>query len=146
MTNIGPVLTARQAHRSFKKALDDCVSGNRYYWAISAGTEAPFAVAGLAVHGAATAQIGCLLKPSHFGRGYATEMLSEITHYGFDQVKLNRITSFSTQNNIASDVLMQKLGYDREVLNPLPNGLGKGFSWHLSATQWRQRQAKIPRL
>ena len=50
-----------------------------------------FAICGLVETDPRIAQIGCLLRPDHHGKGYATEMLAELVTYAFKGERIQRL-------------------------------------------------------
>jgi RimJ/RimL family protein N-acetyltransferase len=58
-------------------------------------------------------EIGWRLAAEHWGRGYATEAARAVLAYGFEQVGLAEIVSFTTTANVRSRRVMEKLGMRR---------------------------------
>jgi ribosomal-protein-alanine N-acetyltransferase len=72
-------------------------------------------------------EIGWRLAANHWGRGYATEAARAVLAYGFEQLALPEIVSFTTVANVRSRRVMEKLGMRRaeedDFLHPaLPDG------------------------
>jgi RimJ/RimL family protein N-acetyltransferase len=72
-------------------------------------------------------EIGWRLAAAHWGRGYATEAARAVLAYGFEQLALPEIVSFTTVANVRSRRVMEKLGMRRaeedDFLHPtLPDG------------------------
>ena len=72
-------------------------------------------------------EIGWRLAAAHWGRGYATEAARAVLAYGFEQLALPEIVSFTTVANLRSRRVMEKLGMRRaeedDFLHPtLPDG------------------------
>ena len=59
--------------------------------------------------------IGWRLKQSAWGNGYATEGAKRCLAYAFDNLKLQRIISTCTLQNITSEKVMQKIGMHRKA-------------------------------
>lgn len=59
-------------------------------------------------------EVGWRLDPEQWGRGYATEGAREAVRYGFEQVGLTEIVSFTTESNIRSRRVMEKIGMERD--------------------------------
>lgn len=57
-----------------------------------------------------TAEIGYVLNPSFWDKGYATEAVKRILEFGFDELSLHRIEARFMQGNEASLRVMQKVG------------------------------------
>jgi RimJ/RimL family protein N-acetyltransferase len=55
-------------------------------------------------------EIGWRLAAAHWGRGYATEAARALLAYGFEQLALPEIVSFTTTGNVRSRRVMEKLG------------------------------------
>lgn len=60
------------------------------------------------------ADIGYEIHPDHWRKGFATEAAKKIISYGFDTLHLNRIGAVVFPENIASNVLLNKLGFVKE--------------------------------
>lgn len=54
--------------------------------------------------------IGWRLKKSVWGKGYATEGAKRCLNFAFNELKLNKIISICTRDNIKSERVMQKIG------------------------------------
>lgn len=54
--------------------------------------------------------IGFAFLPEFFGLGYAYEAAKASLDYGFNQLKRNRIVAITTENNIRSRNLLEKIG------------------------------------
>lgn len=59
-------------------------------------------------------EVGWRLAFDHWGRGFATEAAKAAIHFGFDQVGLTEIISFTTVANTRSIRVMEKLGMTRD--------------------------------
>ena len=55
-------------------------------------------------------EVGWRLAAAHWGKGYATEAARAALEYGFDELRLERITSFTVPANQRSLLVMQRLG------------------------------------
>lgn len=60
------------------------------------------------------ADIGYELDPQQWGHGYATEAARAIVRFGFDQLRLHRISAHCLAENVASAKVLEKLGMQRE--------------------------------
>jgi RimJ/RimL family protein N-acetyltransferase len=69
------------------------------------------------VEGEAVVEIGWMLLPAHWGRGYATEAARAALTYGFETAGLEEIVSFTMVENTASRRMMERIGmaYDRDI-------------------------------
>lgn len=54
--------------------------------------------------------IGWRLKPSAWGKGYATEGAKRCLEFAFQDLKLDRVISTCTAQNVKSEKVMQKIG------------------------------------
>jgi RimJ/RimL family protein N-acetyltransferase len=59
-------------------------------------------------------EVGWRLSRHHWGHGYATEAAREAVRYGYDDVGLREIVSFTTPGNVASWRVMERLGMVRD--------------------------------
>ena len=64
----------------------------------------------------ASAELGFLLEPRWWGKGYATEAANLVVWYGFKYLKLNRIYAHYRVSNPASGCVLAKLGMKQEGL------------------------------
>lgn len=62
------------------------------------------------------AEIGYEINPAYWRRGYASEALSKILSYGFNSLHLNRIGAVVFPENVASNNLLLKVGFQKEGL------------------------------
>ena len=61
------------------------------------------------------AEIGYdLLSDTYKNKGFMTEALQRILHYGFTEMKLNRVEALIGPANIPSQKLVQKFGFSKE--------------------------------
>jgi RimJ/RimL family protein N-acetyltransferase len=72
-------------------------------------------------------EVGWRLLTEHWGKGYATEGAEAAIRFGFEQLGLVEIVSFTTANNSKSRRVMERLGMlhtpDDDFLHPsLPDG------------------------
>lgn len=58
-------------------------------------------------------EVGWRLAASHWGRGLATEAARAALRFGFEQLDLAEIVSFTTLGNLRSQAVMQRLGMQR---------------------------------
>ncbi|MBP3961664.1 GNAT family N-acetyltransferase [Paenibacillus lignilyticus] len=78
------------------------------------------------------AEIGYELHPDHWHRGYATEAVSRIVAYGFDQLELARIGAVVFRENQASQTVLTKLGFQQEgILRDYIVQDGKSYDTHV---------------
>jgi RimJ/RimL family protein N-acetyltransferase len=60
-------------------------------------------------------EIGWRFRREFWGRGIATRAAREALRYGFDTLKLLEIVSFTATSNTRSQLLMQRLGFERDL-------------------------------
>ncbi len=59
-------------------------------------------------------EVGWRLARAHWGRGYATEAAREALRFGFEQVELEEIVSFTVPANVRSIAVMERIGLRRD--------------------------------
>lgn len=59
-------------------------------------------------------EVGWRLARSHWGQGLATEGAQAAVQFGFEQLKLSEIVSFTSVHNFKSQAVMQRLGMRRD--------------------------------
>lgn len=69
------------------------------------------------------AELGYIFDPAYGGNGYATEAVTAMVAYSFDQLGVRRITAGCYADNLASVRILEKIGMRREQH-------GVGDSWH----------------
>jgi ribosomal-protein-alanine N-acetyltransferase len=86
------------------------------FWAVELVATSEFigftglAVAQFEAHFTPAVEVGWRLKRSAWGHGYATEAARAAMTYGFDEVGVRQIVSFTPANNMRSRAVMQRLG------------------------------------
>lgn len=55
-------------------------------------------------------EVGWRLACAHWGRGYATEAATEALKFGFEQLRLEEIVSFTVPANVRSRRVMERIG------------------------------------
>lgn len=65
-------------------------------------------------------EVGWRLGEKYRGRGFATEAGAAWVRYGFDELELTSIVSIYEPENLASELVMQRLGFtpEREAMHP----------------------------
>jgi ribosomal-protein-alanine N-acetyltransferase len=61
-----------------------------------------------------SAEIGYALARNAWGRGYATEAVRALVHFGFDELALHRLEAIVLSFNAASIRVLEKIGMQRE--------------------------------
>jgi RimJ/RimL family protein N-acetyltransferase len=99
--------------------------------------EAPFAPA---------VEVGWRLAPAFWGRGYATEAAREALRFGFEDLNLDQIVSFTVAANKPSWAVMERLGMTRDARGDfdhprLPSGhaLRRHILYRMTRAAWRGR-------
>jgi len=59
-------------------------------------------------------EVGWRLDHAYWGRGYATEAAQASLRFGFDVLGLSEIVSFTTENNVRSRRVMERIGMTRD--------------------------------
>ncbi|MQA80634.1 MAG: GNAT family N-acetyltransferase [Streptosporangiales bacterium] len=91
-------------------------------------------------------EIGYVLHPDAFGRGYATEIGAELLRFGFEDVGLHRIAGRLDGRNAASARVLEKLGMRREA-HLVQNEIVKGewtdeVIYGVLADEWREAHGR----
>lgn len=60
-------------------------------------------------------EIGWRLKYESWGQGYASEAAQKALHFGFETLRLKEIISFTTQGNLRSRRVMERIGMTYDV-------------------------------
>jgi RimJ/RimL family protein N-acetyltransferase len=72
-------------------------------------------------------EVGWRLAREHWGRGYATEGARTALAFGFDELALDEIVSFTTHANARSRRVMERLGMRRDPADDFDNpNIAKG--------------------
>jgi RimJ/RimL family protein N-acetyltransferase len=66
------------------------------------------------IQGETHLQVGYLLYPEYWGRGYATEMGRAVVRYGYAELGLPRIVAITDLDNVDSQRVLLKCGLTRE--------------------------------
>jgi RimJ/RimL family protein N-acetyltransferase len=92
-------------------------------------------------------EIGWRLASKHWNKGYATEGAKAVLHYGFTQLNLNKIVSFTVVNNHASRRVMEKIGLHHNQQDDfnhprlsIDNPLCRHVLYQLSKTEYSRRE------
>jgi RimJ/RimL family protein N-acetyltransferase len=68
----------------------------------------------LALGGVQAAKLGFAVNADHWGKGYATDAAALMIRFGFEQLRLHRITAAVGPENTASHATIQRLGFTQE--------------------------------
>ena len=110
MEHFPSTLTREQSDAFVERAALTIASRGWGLWAVEAagefvgfvGLNEPDFMAGI--------EVGWRLRREAWGRGYATEAGRAAIAYGFDELRLDEIISFTTTTNLRSQRVMQRLG------------------------------------
>jgi RimJ/RimL family protein N-acetyltransferase len=122
------------------------------YWALEIAGVAPFiGFVGLKITQfeapfAPCVDIGWRLAFEHWGRGYVTEGARAALEFGFHELRLNEIVSFTVPANLRSRRVMERLGMihsSAEDFDKVPEGhaLRRHVLYRLSRDKWRASPA-----
>jgi RimJ/RimL family protein N-acetyltransferase len=85
---------------------------NQWVWAITThDSDRLVGAVGLTPEGADAAELGYWLARLHWGRGIMTEAAGAVISFGFDTLRLGRITSVYFEANPPSGRVLEKLGF-----------------------------------
>ena len=73
--------------------------------------------------------IGFRFLPKYWGKGIATEIATEIIHYGFNTLNLKRIIGIAHPDNIASCKVLNKIGMELYKKDEY-EGDGGSYNWY----------------
>jgi len=122
-------------------------------WAIEVPGVAPFiGYVGLwptdDLAGAGAVEVGWRLAREHWGKGYATEAARAALRFGFEELRLDEIVSFTVPQNERSRRVMARLGlrhdpagdFDHPRVDPLTNPeLVRHVLYRLGRAEWLAR-------
>ena len=84
------------------------------------------------------AEVWFKFHPNYWNKGFATESLKEILHFGFNELNLHRIEAGCAVGNIGSISVLEKTGMTREAhtrkLLPLSSGWSDNYGYAILAT------------
>ena len=123
-------------------------------WAVEVPGVAPFiGFVGLwpadYVTGAPMVEVGWRLAREHWGQGYASEAARAALRFGFEQVGLDEIVSFTVPKNERSTRVMERIGlirdpagdFDHPRVDPVAYPqLVRHVMYRLDRDRWRQRE------
>lgn len=94
-------------------------------------------------------EIGWRLGREHWGHGYATEGARAALDFGFDELALDEIVSFTTHANMRSRRVMERLGMHHDPANdfdnpnvPVGHPIRPHVLYRLDRISWQRRQAR----
>jgi ribosomal-protein-alanine N-acetyltransferase len=120
------------------------------FWAVEVVASSEFigltglAVPGFEAHFTPAVEVGWRLKRSAWGHGYATEAARAAMTYGFQEVGVAQIVSYTPTNNVRSRAVMERLGmshdpaddFDHPRLAP-GHPLRRSVLYRISRDRWR---------
>ena len=93
------------------------------------------------------AEIGYALAVEYRGRGLATEAAGALVAYGFDALKLHRVSARTGEHNTRSWCLMERLGMRREAhlreSHEVNGEWDDEFIYAILADEWKQRIGSV---
>jgi RimJ/RimL family protein N-acetyltransferase len=96
-------------------------------------------------------EVGWRLARDAWGQGYATEAAEAALRFGFENLGLAEIVSFTVPANVRSRAVMERLGMTHDATDDfdhpkLPEGhpLRRHVLYRLSRDDWRARRAARP--
>ena len=123
-------------------------------WAVSVPEVAPFigfiglAVPTFSAHFTPAVEIGWRLASKFWGQGYATEGALEVLKYGFTELSLKEIVSFTATGNKPSRKVMERIGMHTDLADDFNhpklaegNRLQRHVLYRLKVEEWKSKQA-----
>ena len=109
-------------HRSANWSIDSWLAAQRaqstprteYYLAVTAPNDELVGFARLGVTGVKAAKLGYAIRADRWGKGYATDAARSMITFGFEDLRLHRISAAIGPDNEASIAVVQKLGMKYE--------------------------------
>ncbi|WP_225984605.1 GNAT family N-acetyltransferase [Noviherbaspirillum aerium] len=92
-------------------------------------------------------EIGWRLAHAHWGKGYATEAAGRALRFGFEELALPEIVSFTALPNLPSQAVMRKLGMRRDPRDfdhpgvPEGHALRRHCLYRLARSIWQEWHA-----
>ena len=94
-------------------------------------------------------EVGWRLAPDSWGHGYATEAAREALRFGFEDLGLEEIVSFTVPANVRSQAVMERLGLTRDPSDdfahpsfPVGHPLHDHVLYRLRRSDWSARRAE----
>ena len=127
-----------------RKMVDGMLSGPGTIWTIRTAADGPALGFVEYIGNAGVPGMGYMLHPDHWGNGYMTEAVRAALVYGFDEMGLDRVELWISQENTASLRLAERAGFRRR--GRMRQKYHKDESGHdkivygITAEQWRTGQ------
>ncbi len=116
-----PELLSRRQSDEFVERIEAGFAENGFFlWAVEVRASGEFigftglAAPGFEAHFTPAVEVGWRLAHSAWGHGYATEAARAALAFGFDEVGLDEIVSFTTPANRRSRAVMERLGMSHD--------------------------------
>lgn len=87
---------------------------SEYYLAVTASDDELVGFARLALAGVKSAKLGYAIRADRWGKGYATDAARRMIAFGFEELRLHRISAAIGPDNAASIAVARKLGMQHE--------------------------------
>ncbi len=116
MEHFPGTLTRRQSDELVERIEGGFAENGFFLWAVEVRASGEFigftglAAPGFEAHFTPTVEIGWRLARSAWGHGYATEAARAALGFGFDEVGLDEVVSFTTVANTRSRAVMERIG------------------------------------
>jgi RimJ/RimL family protein N-acetyltransferase len=102
---------------------------------------------GFEAHFMPAVEVGWRLASAHWGKGYATEAARAALRFGFEDLNLDQIVSFTVPANKPSWAVMERIGMTRDARDdfdhprmPEEHPLRRHLLYRLSAADWRRKR------
>lgn len=116
-----PAPLTREQSDAFARHIRDTIESRGWgLWAVEAPGDAEFVgFVGLGrpsfeAHFTPAVEVGWRLAREHWGKGYASEAARAAVAYGFDELGLGEIVSFTSRLNVPSIRVMERIGMTRD--------------------------------
>ncbi len=80
-------------------------------------------------------EVGYVVKPDYWGRGFATEITNAALKIGFESLGLRRVIGIAQSVNASSRRVMEKSGMSLEAELPSPDGVA-GVRYAITSEMW----------
>lgn len=120
MEHFPGTLTRRESDELVERIEAGFVENGFFLWAVEVRASNEFigftglAAPGFEAHFTPAVEVGWRLARSAWGNGYATEAARAAVAFGFEEVGLSEIVSFTTPVNRRSRAVMERLGMSRD--------------------------------
>lgn len=114
-----PLQSIAEAQLLIKKIMNDLAINDGITWCISLRENPAIMIGSIGfwriIKEHFRAEVGYMLLPEYFKKGYMKEALDTVINYGFTQVKLHSIEANINPSNLASAALLIKTGFIKEA-------------------------------